>query len=352
MCPTVLVKLPCGDIHICGKQMHCPYLEVNDDNMLVCRYTGIEHGPEDTSEFFDINGGRLKSTNDTDMLSGACLSARRKYDPIAASRVAFDAADQFTDTDFVAYTDHLHSAKLSKKSTLCSRAALCVGESNPISKQSNSRDRFAKQNVQSQRIRATLQKEAEWVINQLLNFRKPELSFECKLRRHIRSCRLAGHSIDLDTIHNISLECSSKKNIQYDNGAIKTVKFLTHCSSLILTLWIAICTTPYMSNAKKNNRSYRPFISGVLYATKRGVQLFSGTIVIPKCTALASALPTVRKTGESSVTKTLHSSSHRGMRLILKSIASVPKSDQHQHFADSIALAARFKIVIFSSSDL
>ena len=33
--PTVIAKLPCGDIHICGKQRFCPYLEVNDV-MIIC----------------------------------------------------------------------------------------------------------------------------------------------------------------------------------------------------------------------------------------------------------------------------------------------------------------------------
>ena len=34
---TMMVTLPCGDIHVCGGGCDCPYLEPNQDRILVCK---------------------------------------------------------------------------------------------------------------------------------------------------------------------------------------------------------------------------------------------------------------------------------------------------------------------------
>eukprot|EP00966_Prymnesium_polylepis_P328930 7384704-Prymnesium_polylepis.1 len=56
----IMVKLPCGDIHLCGGGHHCPYQVPNEDRIMVCMYTGVEFGPEQTDEYFDLNGGTGK----------------------------------------------------------------------------------------------------------------------------------------------------------------------------------------------------------------------------------------------------------------------------------------------------
>ena len=37
---------------------------------MVCKYTGLEHGPEQTDEHFDLNGGNGKKSGDPDANCG------------------------------------------------------------------------------------------------------------------------------------------------------------------------------------------------------------------------------------------------------------------------------------------
>eukprot|EP00966_Prymnesium_polylepis_P244419 5653314-Prymnesium_polylepis.2 len=62
----VMVRLPCGDIHICGGCVLCPFLMPNEDKMLVCQYSGVEYEPEQSDEYFDLNGGSGKRSGDPD----------------------------------------------------------------------------------------------------------------------------------------------------------------------------------------------------------------------------------------------------------------------------------------------
>eukprot|EP00966_Prymnesium_polylepis_P160217 3704122-Prymnesium_polylepis.1 len=66
-----------------------------------------------------------------------------------------------------------------------------------------------------------------------------------------------------------------------DSEAVRTVKFRTACAKLIVTLWSAVCSSPYMESSKKGGDAYRPFICGCVYAFKRGVTLKDGTVLIP-----------------------------------------------------------------------
>ena len=77
-----------------------------------------------------------------------------------------------------------------------------------------------------------------------------------------------------------------------------------------------------MKEKAKNTESFRPFISGVLYALKRGVALSDGTAVVPQLPELADALPALRATAANSAAKTIHASSHRGLCTLHRSIAS------------------------------
>ena len=75
-------------------------------------------------------------------------------------------------------------------------------------------------------------------------------------------------------------------------------------------------------SAKRGNDSYRPFVSGVLYALKRGVSLPDGTVVLPQLPQLTDALPALRTTAANSAAKAIHASSHRGLCTLHRSIAS------------------------------
>ena len=92
---------------------------------------------------------------------------------------------------------------------------------------------------------------------------------------------------------------------------------------LVVGLWRAACLTPHMLASKRGADSFRPFVAGCLYALKRGVRLSNGTLIAPILPELASHLPTLRTTWASQAAKQLHSSSHRGLCSLARSIASM-----------------------------
>ena len=163
----------------------------------------------------------------------------------------------------------------------------------------------------------------------------------------------------LDTIHNIALmaqEASKSAQKYQDNksasDSIRSAKFRNLCASLVVSLWSAACSSPYMSNAKRGTDAYRPFICGVLYGFKRGVTLDDGTVLIPTCPQLAQALPVLRGTGGNTTAKTLHSSSHRGLCTLSRCIASVPKVKQESVFRSTARIAQQFSKQTFTRADI
>lgn len=84
-------------------------------------------------------------------------------------------------------------------------------------------------------------------------------------------------------------------------------------------------------------------MSGVLYALKRG--LYIGNLcVVPRLTDLSCLLPTLRTLNASVAAKQIHSSSHRGLCCLHRSIASMnelPASESREmHAAFRSAAAA------------
>lgn len=378
---AVMVKLPCGDIHLCGGGHACPYLEPNADRILCCRYTGIEYHAENTEEFFDLNGGSGKKSNDPDQSCGELHHGRytKKADPLAASRAAYVASEGFSDTALSTFIPS-EASKAAAARQPCKRGALCVGET--ASCQGTKRIRASKKNVRSREMCTNLQLEAEAVLGKLINYSRassfrqkgdrvergcaPATPLMCdeksifadSVKRYVRASLFNGTAPSLDAINNLALmaqqaSARARAEASMNTGdALRTAKFRTYCSGIIVALWSAACKTEYMKNAKRGSDAYRPFCCGVLYATKRGVALADGTVVVPKCPQLAAALPVLRGTGGNAIAKTLHSSSHRGLCTLSRCIASVPPNEQKRAFADVILLAKRFAEQTFSPRDV
>lgn len=381
---AVMGFLPCGDIHVCRRGKLCPYLEPNDDRMMICKYTGIEHGPEHTEEFFDLNGGTGKKSGDPDQNCGEFLHGKwtRRADPVAASRMAFDFAEgSWDDTAF--NSEHDRDSAMPVK-RVQKRGARCVGE-DPDDSTLSKRSRCSKKNVHCYETRNHLHAEAEGVITKMIDhkrassfknkaphgkverkcappdprMRDEHFVFTKSVQKYVKNCIISGKAPSLDEIHNLSLMArtvSAKARQQQDQSLstdnIRTAKFRTLCSSLIVSLWSAACSTPYMTAARKGTDAYRPFICGVLYAFKRGVTLEDGTVLVPRCPTLADALPVLRGTGGNKLAKTLHSSSHRGLCTLSRCIASVPKQEQPEAFANVARIASQFTSATFSKWDI
>ena len=378
----IMVKLPCGDIHLCGVGYQCQYQVPNEDRIMVCMYTGVEFGPEHTDEYFDLNGGTGKHSADPDQSCGEFVHGkwRTRKDPFAASRAAFQAAGDF-EVDDSAYLINIAS-KSEPTKTHGKRGALCVGESSPV--QCGKRGRASKRNTADRGTMVALLTETETVLSKLVNYDKTssfkqkaqgykierkrthpdprmcdeKFVFNTSVKKYVRGCLANGTAPNMDAIHNISLIAQTvsakarEEASESGSETVRTVKFRTACANLILTLWSCVCLSPYIVSSNKGGDAYRPFVCGCLYAFKRGVTLKDGTVLIPTCPQLAAALPVLRGTGGNAMAKTLHSSSHRGMCTLSRSIASVTEADQKRVFKASIRCAERFSSQTFSKYDI
>lgn len=108
------------------------------------------------------------------------------------------------------------------------------------------------------------------------------------------------------------------KNVRRFDG-----QTLRCCADLIVNLWTAVCSTPYMRDGRRGNDSFRPFAAGILYGFKRGTYLPDGTCIVPELPMIAAQLPQLRSQQASSIAKQLQSSSHRGLCSLHRSIASL-----------------------------
>lgn len=380
---AVIAKMPCGDLHVCRLGKHCDFMIPNEDRVMVCMYTGLEHGPEHTDEHFDLNGGNGKKSGDPDANCGEPMYGKwvRRSDPVQASRLAFQASKTFDDGTVECGMSYVDESNLFQKKPP-KRGALCVGEQPEAP---TKKYRGGKKNTECNDTRTNLINEAESVICTLVDHKRASsfkrkappgkterkcaqvdsrmcdevFVFETSLKRYVKNCMSNGEPPCMDAIHNISVlskSVSAKARLDRqsstDGDAVRTAKFRGVCSSLIVALWSAACATPYMTNAKRGSDAYRPFICGVMYAFKRGVSLSDGTVVVPQCPQLANALPVLRGTGGNALAKTLHSSSHRGMCTLSRCIASVPAENQGAVFGQVARIATQFSKESFSKWDI
>ena len=374
----VMAKLPGGDIHVCMAGCDCPFIVTNEDSLLVCAYTGVLHGSESVNEFFDLCGGIGKKSGDPDANCGEPAFGRfvKRVDPLAASKTAFKAASQFEDSDITGFFNSTDTCD--KKPP--KRGALCVGEVSSIVKK---RQRTNKKCVDSISTCSNLVSEAESVYVKLIDFDKAAFSKRgegsdsksvvtdhrmksaafvrtAALRRYTKQCVDSNVAPCLDEMHNLCIQAQNiakqarESEVNANQKAIiRTTSFRGTVAKLIVTLWINACSSPYMlSSPKRGTDAFRPFVCGCLFAMKRGLRLSDGSVIVPVCNMIASALPVLRGTGSNTIAKTLHSSSHRGICTLSRCISSLPTTQQREHFQSAILSAQRFSAQQFSASDI
>lgn len=388
-----IIDLPGGDVHVCGPGRPCRFLVANEDRMMVCQYSGIVFGPENTTEFFDLNGGTGKRSGDPDQSCGELVHGRfyRGFNPVKESLNAYEMARQMAEAGIedgpITYQCAKDAVPVQRRSA--KRGARCVGEDAPDSSAEAyvnqvKRSRLSKKNVSNTRIRTNLLVEAEQVLIRLVNYdraasyrqkpksdrpdrKRPPLDlrmcdqkfvFAASIKKYIKVCLARNEQPSMDAIHNLALmaqELSARVRLEAageDTDALRTVKFRTACSELIVALWCAACATPYMSAAKRGTDAFRPFVCGCIYGFKRGVCLADGALLLPPCPLLAEALPVLRGTGGNTLAKTLHSSSHRGLCTLSRCIASVPPKQQREAFAAVLIKARAFEKTTFTKHDV
>ena len=113
---------------------------------------------------------------------------------------------------------------------------------------------------------------------------------------------------------------TGKKRREAFDGVLKS-----NFAALIVSLWRACASTPYLELSRRGGDSFRPFVSGIAYSLKRGVQcsLLDGEQLVPCLPHLAESLPTLRSADASAQARQLQSQSHRGICALSRSISSV-----------------------------
>tara|TARA_Y100000389_G_scaffold149254_1_gene148548 strand:+ start:131 stop:1057 length:927 start_codon:yes stop_codon:yes gene_type:complete len=167
------------------------------------------------------------------------------------------------------------------------------------------------------------------------------------LRRYMDRCRRGEDRLNAIRLHDVFVsanefvrtqrhEARQREAVQANPSSSKTKRHVfsgelkSRLVGLVLCLWKACCLSPYLSNASRGSDSFRPFVAGVLYSLKRGLQLQSlnGLEVIPSLPEITDNLPTLRSADASNAARQLQSSSHRGVCTLHKAVASLEEYDE------------------------
>tara|TARA_X000001036_G_scaffold38060_1_gene30804 strand:+ start:493 stop:1794 length:1302 start_codon:yes stop_codon:yes gene_type:complete len=358
-----VVFLENGDVHVC-RGAHCPFLELNADKHYACKYTGIVVGAQTLRD--DYSTGRSGGSANPDDYCGEPVggSWRPKRDQMGLSHLAYQAAES---AELKAQETELYVATTPPKKAPrngAKRGARCVDDcATPEAPPETKRPRQARRSADTREAFDALRVDAEVTMNKLLNFekrteaKKPPIEvgsldagllFEAAVKKYRKECIATNQQPTLDAVHNLSLQATRvaaehrrKKAVEEGRSALLLKARTRHSvSSLAVTLWLASCATPYMEESSKRGAdSFRPFVSGVLYALKRGVTLQDGTVVLPRLPELTDALPVLRATAANSQAKAIHASSHRGLCTLHRSIASCPNALATKLYASAAWMA-------------
>ena len=282
------------------------------------------------------------------------------------SSAAYNTAEQLGEDEGLAWVG---GGKEKPCVQVAKRGARCVddpGEETPQTK----RPRGARRGTSERDQFVALQQDAQATLCKLVNFdkryagkggkpRDPRLQnrmllFQSALKKYTKECLASGTVPDLDTVHNIALAAANvaaaeNRRIAQDEGKralLLRVHMREMVTSLASSLWTASLSTPYMDGSKRGADSFRPFVCGVLYALKRGVNLPGGGVVVPACPQLAAALPALRSTAQNSVAKALHASSHRGLCTLHRSISSCSPQQADEIYRNCASLAHQLQISV------
>ena len=168
------------------------------------------------------------------------------------------------------------------------------------------------------------------------------------INRYVADCRARGVHVDMSKIHEMV--------VAYDNQVVRDArhrlvreefdartKWYTtvreHICKLAVCLWQSAVNSPYMSTGKHTNDNFRPFVAGIFFSIKRGVTLPNGAVIVPKCLAISSVLPSTRITHQHGPTHQIHLSSHKGVCTLHKAVHSVPDVARDRFFKDVVDIA-------------
>ena len=376
-----VVQLACGDYHVCTG-MACKHVEQSSDTdrYYICKLSGRVIGNLCEAAHDSSWTGRSCSSADPDMQSATVGSSawRFKRSAFAASAAAYSLANSKSfdaahggDAFAPEYRDPKPTAKEDEsKLSDVKRGAPCVVDVDEVAIQSQKRNKALKRidalkqgTVQNRLLvdasnvvvkmfsvihkgGAAPSKRDQAVSGGAATLQDPRLSnydfvLNMALKRYTARLKEQKAPPTLSGIHDVCLAAnqfvkSRQKETQSegqshnnDRRIATNGKTIELCSNLILSLWTAMCTTPYFVNFQSGD-SFRPFAAGVLYALKRGLRLPNNMVLVPDVEPLARHLPTLRSSTATPAARQLQQSSHRGLCAIQRGIASIDKMSEDE----------------------
>jgi hypothetical protein len=378
--PTV-VRLSDGDWHVCERD-YCPYACVDPDNhAYFCSLSGLCWGTEYVAGPGPSWTGRSTTTSDPDAISGTPVGGwRSRRDAYIESQRAFQSASRISDKEVI-YVETQRERKARETRMLSRKNARCVDEE--LENVQKTTKLKSSQRPQTRELHDKLSTEVLAIIDRLISVKKddcscsiqdrvpakdirlqnPDFVIKVAIHQMIKRATTRDDVINYSRVNDIVLYAQTfakrkreeadahttvvNRNKRYKvfGGDVKTR--ITH---LVISLWKAVCATEYLSNVvKRGCDSFRPFVSGILYATKRGVCMSNGLEIVPAIHHISKQLPTLRCQDATDSAKQLQSSSHRGLCCLHRSIASFETSDPNsanyakvkQAFIDAASVAAQ-----------
>ena len=348
----------------------------NDDFQLVCAISGLAFGSDFVGDNDPLCTGRTTTSCDPDIVSGTPVGGwKPRRDVYSDSRRAFEVSHTISGEQAV-YKETARELQLRLSRNKPKRGATCVDET---------REETGKKRLKTQRkwmthdVADKLTIEATTVIEKLTVFKAPyssntnatrqrngdtssdslqavrpdprlqsvEFVRGILLAKYIARCKEGTERLDALKVHDVyvcSNEFVRKQRLEarkretaglhsFDSGTVKRHVLSGDTKSrivgLILSLWKACCTSPYLETDVKGADSFRPFCAGILYSLKRGltIPLLGNIRVIPALPFVSDLLPTLRSPDVTSIARQLQSSSHRGVCTLHRSVASLERLD-------------------------
>lgn len=383
---SVVVKLGDGGWHVCYG-MSCPHVQQSSegDRLYICKLSGRVVARQEEASHDASWTGRSCTSADPDMQSAATGGAawRFKRSAFAASAAAYNNAHSLELADRAANAGVSRQAQPAASSSSqddrerpakdAKRGAPCVVDVDDDVVQSQKRNKALRRiaSLQNRTVQMRLLSDASSVVTKLFStvasssstsatpaasskdravsggavtLDDPRLEnydfvLNMALKRYAARCKQQRDAPTLMGIHDVCIAANAfvkqrQKAASERDAKAATVpaerkialngKTVELCSTLILNLWTAMCTTPHFVEHQTGD-SFRPFAAGVMYALKRGLRLPNNMVLVPAVEALANQLPTLRSSTATQAARQLQQASHRGLCAIQRGIASIDK---------------------------
>jgi hypothetical protein len=365
-----VVRLQDGSLHVCGR--HCPFAVPDAFGYCVCPHTGIavDRAFEPRR---DACTGRSMHNSNPDMELGLSFGGvnTKRRDMAKASQTAHAAAKSLGDVPELRPVRTRASAeRLAHRSRKGTALAVTTPSAPSFARPSELTSSCTRDLEQTKSL-SVLIEEARGVTCKIFKVHsktsqklaltteahstvKPELLqgdvlYRAALKRYFKDMASEGLTPSMHDVDNISIaatnvvreekEKAANEEFQRAHELVKSRTFCMWFSRLAAELWQSVHRTSYFESGKRGTESFRSFVMGVLYATRRGFSLKDGAVLVPQIAEVSLMLSHVRQSIFEPELKTLHGSAHKGMCTLQRAVATVPSHQTKRFFGRAIELA-------------